>query len=172
MSANQQHRAWLHTALQNLQGLDPLAAMYIRDRRVFIGFRKMGAHVGAIWTPGQRIYLNARYFSIASDPAEPRLHSILLHEVCHLRQGIPTALSVYGELQAWQLGFRIYHELTSEPYSSNQVELMSLPLVLDRAVLRRAQTLMQCYAGKQYRADLLPLFPWSRELRFWVTRKI
>jgi hypothetical protein len=30
---------------------------------------------------------------------------------------------------------------------------------------------MQAYAGKGYRADLLPLFPLHREIQYFLTRK-
>ena len=44
-------------------------------------------------------------------------------------------------------------------------EMLSLPLGWDRAVLRPARELMQEYAGKGYRADLLPLYPLGKEIR-------
>jgi hypothetical protein len=47
---------------------------------------------------------------------------------------------------------------------------MTLPLEYDREVLRKAATLMQQYAGKGYRVDLLPLFPAGREIKYWVLR--
>jgi len=48
---------------------------------------------------------------------------------------------------------------------------MSLPLGYDRPTLRKAVQLMQAYAGKGYRADLLPLFPWKQEIKYWLTRR-
>ena len=48
---------------------------------------------------------------------------------------------------------------------------MALPLGYDRHVLREAACLMQAYAGKGYRVDLLPLFPLPREIKYWVTRQ-
>jgi hypothetical protein len=49
--------------------------------------------------------------------------------------------------------------------------LMKLPLGYDRAVLKEAVCLMRAYAGKGYRADLLPLFPLPREIRYWMIRR-
>jgi hypothetical protein len=49
---------------------------------------------------------------------------------------------------------------------------MSLPLGWDRAVLRRAVDLMQAYAGKGYRADLLPYYPLGKELAYRLFRKV
>ena len=168
MSSKQLQKDWLRQVLENLEKVEPGIAEYIRTRRVRIGFWKKGSHVGAFWAVGRRIYLNSRHYTTQTSPDDPGLLSILIHEVCHFRQGPFVALSVYGELQAWQLGFQTWQQLTGLPYHPNLVELMSLPLVFDRTILRRACTLMQLYASKRYRADLLPLYPWDRELRFWL----
>jgi hypothetical protein len=48
---------------------------------------------------------------------------------------------------------------------------MTLPLEYDRALLKKAATLMQTYAGKGYRVDLLPLYPLDREIKYWLFRK-
>lgn len=172
MSVNRQTLDWLAAALDHLAGLDASAAEYIRAHRVSIRLRKQGAHVSAIWTPGNRIYLNALYFSVQTDPGDALVQSILIHEIRHLQQGFFTALSVYGELDAWQLGFRVFKELTGLPYHPNLVELMSLPLGWDREVLRRAQVLMQVYASRRYRSDLLPLYPLGMEIRYRLGRTI
>jgi hypothetical protein len=164
MSADQKTIDWTHAVVQNLGRLDAQAAKFIHDQRVSIGFWKQGAHVGAFWTPGKRIYLNPIHYSLQSDPDDPLVQSILIHEVRHLQQGFFTALSIYGELEAWQLQFRVYRELTGLPYDPKLAELMSLPLGWDRPGLRRAQALMQAYAGKNYRADLLPLVPLVRNI--------
>jgi hypothetical protein len=74
-------------------------------------------------------------------------------------------------LEAWQLQFRLYHQLIDKPMHPAIAELLSLPLEYDRVVLRRAVPLMQAYAGKGYRADLLPLYPLGREIKYWVTRR-
>jgi hypothetical protein len=88
-----------------------------------------------------------------------------------LQQGLFTALSVFGELDAWQLEFGIYHRVKGRYPHPAIAELMSLPLSYDRDVLRKAAKLMQAYAGKGYRSDLLPLYPWGREIRYWFLRK-
>jgi len=89
-----------------------------------------------------------------------------------LQQGLFTALSVYGELDAWQLEWGIYHRIHGK-YPKPVIEkLMTLPLGWDRDVLRRAVELMQDFETKAYRADLLPLYPLGKELRWWLTRKV
>jgi hypothetical protein len=159
---------WRQAVLVSLKKVDTQSAAYINDRCVKIGFYKQGPHTSAIWFPGQRIFLNPRYYSLETDPSDPLLLSILIHEVCHLRQGFALALSVYGEMEAWQLGFSVHRQLSGIAYHPNLVEFMSLPLSWDRDVLRRAQQLMLGYAGKSYRADLLPLYPIGKELVFWL----
>ena len=49
---------------------------------------------------------------------------------------------------------------------------MTLPLGWDRAVLRRAVQLMQAYAGKGYRADLLPYYPLGKEVAYRLFKRI
>jgi hypothetical protein len=83
-----------------------------------------------------------------------------------LRQGPATALSVYGELEAWQIGFRFLRRHRRRGLHPLVDALLSLPLQRDRAVLLEARRLMQAYASRAYRADLLPLFPWGDELRW------
>jgi hypothetical protein len=87
-----------------------------------------------------------------------------------LQQGIVVALSVYGELEAWQLQFRLYHTLTNAKMHTAIAEMLSLPLNWDRNVLQRARELMQDYAGKGYRADLLPLYPIGKEISYRLFR--
>jgi hypothetical protein len=48
---------------------------------------------------------------------------------------------------------------------------MSLPLGWDRAVLARARSLMQEFAGVKYRVDLLPLYPLHLEVVWAITRR-
>jgi hypothetical protein len=76
-------------------------------------------------------------------PHSPWLMASIVHETRHLEQGFWTAFSVYGELEAWQLGFRFYQELPGHrPLSQPVLDLLALPLTHDRAVLRRARDLI------------------------------
>jgi hypothetical protein len=50
-------------------------------------------------------------------------------------------------------------------------KLLALPLSWDRAVLGQACRLMQEYAGKGYRADLLPYYPLGKEIRYRLFRQ-
>ena len=157
---------WIAQAVDNLSCCGPQgqeAADYLHRKHTRIGFTRQ-KNSAARWTPIGWVILNARQYSPQTPADDPFLLCTLLHEVHHLRQGMLTALSVYGELDAWQVGFRFYYELTGKPVDPRLSELLSLPLTYDRPMLRRVRTLMQGYAGKGYRVDLLPLLPLHREI--------
>ena len=165
---------WKEKLLEALTGLgEPghAAADFLRVHKTFIGFWKVRKNVGAFWTVLQTIHFNSVYYSINTDVNDIGMLTLLLHEVKHLQQGFFLALSVYGEVEAWQLQFRLYHELTGTSVHPAIAELLNLPLKYDRTIMKQAVTLMQAYAGKGYRADLLPYYPFGRELQYWITRK-
>lgn len=166
---------WTNALLETLSAAGEegrQAALYLRARGVRIGFWRARRSVGAFWTVFGRIYLNSQHYTQSTSLDNPYLLSLLVHEACHLRQGLFVALSVYGELQAWQVGFRFYHTLTGGyPNHPAAKEILSLPLCWERSVLKQAQNLMRAYAGKGYRADLLPLYPLPWEIRYGLTGK-
>ncbi len=165
---------WQEKLLEAVAGLGEegrAASEFLRKRKTFIGFWRVRKNVGAFWTFLGTIHFNSFYYSLNSNVNDISLLTLLLHEVKHLQQGVMLAFSVFGELEAWQLQFRLYHELTGTQPHPAIVELLALPLSLDRAVLKRAAELMQAYAGKGYRADLLPFYPFPREIQYWFTRK-
>jgi len=168
-----EHILWKENFLQALAQTEDgcVTADYIRSRGTVIGFKKARRSVAAFWTPSKRIYLNSHYYSYATALTDPDMFSLLAHEVKHLQQGLVAALSVYGELEAWQTGYRLYRQLNGNYPSAVIAEIMSLPLSWDRVALSRARELMQVYAGKSYRVDLLPLYPINREIRFLFTGK-
>ena len=169
-----EHQVWKENLLEAVTGLGEegqAAVDFLRTRRTRIGFKQVRPSIGAFWTVFGSIHLNSRYYTYETPFDDLRIKTLIIHEARHLQQGLITALSVYGELDAWQLEFGIYHRIKGKYPHSAIAELMTLPLGYDRVVLREAVRLMQTYAGKGYRADLLPLFPLPREIRYWVTRK-
>jgi hypothetical protein len=116
------------------------------------------------------IRLNSHYYNYDTPLDDLRIKTLIIHETRHLHQGLFTALSVYGELDAWQLEFKLYHRIKGKYPHAAISELMTLPLEYNRDQLRKAAKLMQDYAGKEYRIDLLPLYPLGREIRYWLTR--
>lgn len=164
-----EHTLWMENLLSSVVELGEegrAAVEYIRTRRTKIGFRRVRSNVGAIWTPLGNIRLNSQHYSYETPLDDLRVRTLIIHEVRHLQQGIMTALSVYGELDAWQLEFGVYHRIRGRYPHPAIADLMQLPLDLDRGVLKKATGLMQAYAGRGYRADLLPLFPLNREVRY------
>ena len=141
---------------------------FLRARRVRVGLRPQPT--GARWTVLGGIQLSPSQLA-----DEAYALSLIVHEVRHLKQGILGALSVRGELEAWQEQFAYLKSLTGR-YSSNQrhqaivEKLMELSLD-NRADLQRARQLMQEVGGKKYRIDLLPLYPLGQEIWFWTTKR-
>jgi hypothetical protein len=166
--------AWSETVLDHLAGAGQegaSAVSFIRNRHVIIGFRKQKA-TGAMWFIDGNIYLNANTYSLATPPTDAFMLNLIAHEALHLKQGVFTALSVYGELEAWQWGFRIYQTLGGKIFNSSLNELMGLPLNYNREILQKVRFLMQDYAGKGYRIDLLPRYPLWKEIGHAFSGKV
>ncbi|HBG74643.1 MAG: hypothetical protein A2X25_11470 [Chloroflexi bacterium GWB2_49_20] len=142
---------------------------FMRQQKTGLKFRRQ-AHSGAAWSLNGNIHLSADDYSLNSDPNNPGMLSLIVHEVCHLQQGFITALSVYGELDAWQVGFRFYQGMTGSPLKPILQDILNLPLGWSRVVLREAAGLMKAYSPG-YRIDLLPLYPIHREIVWWISRK-
>jgi hypothetical protein len=169
------HSTWLNSFFENLETFEDegrACVAYLRAHRTKIGFKKNRPSTGAWWTVFRNIYLNSLYYSYEKSLSETRVFTLIIHEVRHLQQGFFTALSVYGELDAWQLEWSIYYRLHGRYPHPAIEELMSLPLSWDREVLRRAVGLMQGYAGKGYRVDLLPYYPLGKEIAYRIFKRI
>ena len=145
------------------------AVEFIHARKVRIGIKPARKSVGAFWTLEKRAYLNSVYFSPESSIANPNAWVLLIHEVRHLQQGWSTALSIYGELDAWQYQFNTLKKITSAKLPEAVDEILSLPLSMDRKTLGRARKLMTQHAGKGYGANLLPLYPIHMEIKYWIS---
>ncbi len=171
MSLKMEKVTWkkkLLSQLENLGAEGQAAAEFLHTHKTYIGFWRVRKNVGAFWTFLGTVHLNSFYYSINTEVDNIGMLTLLIHEVKHLQQGIFLAFSVYGELEAWQLQFRLYHQLTRRPMHPAIAEMLSLPLAYDRVILRHARDLMQAYAGKGYRADLLPLYPLGGEIKYWL----
>jgi hypothetical protein len=168
------NKMWKNEVLKKLAEKGDLGkdtAEYIRKKNVRLGFKKYERSTGARWFLFQKITLNANYYSMKTDLNKPKLLSLLVHEVHHLKQGAITAFSVYGELDAWQVEFRFYKKIHPVKLHPAIEEILSLPLNYDRENLHHAAKLMQEVAGKGYRIDLYPLYPIFDEIKYWVTRR-
>lgn len=169
------HASWMGQLLQELEESSQAgkeAVEYLRARGIRLGFHDQPT--AARWTLGRNIELHPRYAQ--GSARAPYVLSLVVHEIRHIRQGLPTALSVYGELDAWQMQFKFLRALTgSYPGTAEQArligELLGLPLGWDRAVLGTARGLMHRYAGERYRIDLLPLYPLHHEVLYGISRQ-
>ena len=167
------HANWVHSLLDCVCDVGDegrSAVDFIRAKRTRIAFKEVRPNVGAFWTVFGNIRLNSRYYNYDTSLDDLRIKTLIIHETRHLQQGMMTALSVYGELDAWQLEFGIYHRIKGRYPHPAIAELMTLTLAYDRDILKKAARLMQDYAGKGYRIDLLPLYPLGREMRYWIFR--
>ncbi len=163
---------WVEQLLKNMERFGPEAdeaLRYMRQRGTKVSVHEQPT--GARWTAFRRIEIHPRFAHLSPD--DPYAASLIIHEVRHLQQGVFMALSVYGELEAWQLQFGFlktwtgrYHD---EPQRNAVLEqLMALPLGWDRVALEEARRLMKAYAGRAYRVDLLPLYPAHREIAYFL----
>lgn len=148
------------------------AVMFVKQNQVKVGLRRTWKSRGAYWTFGKRFYLNKLYYSMQSALENPRAWTLFVHEVHHLKQGAITAISVYGELEAWQVEFRLLKKIIGKELKPDLEELLSLPINFDRANLKRARKLMTNFAGFWYMAWILPLYPIDKEIKYWFTRKV
>ena len=123
---------------------------------------------GAIWTLNGCIVLNDRYLKNGVDWQDAWVVSLIAHEACHLRQGWERAFSVFGELEAWHMGFRLYENLGGALLSSTIRELLDMPLAMDRGNLQNARRCMAEYAGPRYLVQFLPLFPARQEIKYRI----
>lgn len=147
------------------------AVEYVRTRNIKVGMRRARKSIGAFWTLEGKFFLNSIHHTYESTLENPRAWTLFVHEVRHLQQGILTALSIYGELDAWQVEFNLYKKITGKALHAALEELLSLPLDMDRDHLQHARELMMQYAGKSYGANWLPLYPIHKEIKYWVTRR-
>ena len=144
------------------------AVEYIRTNKITIGIKPARKSVGAFWTITKHAYLNSVYFSPESSLANPNAWVLLIHEIRHLQQGWRIALSIYGELDAWQYQFNTLKKITARNFPEPVEEILTLPLTMDRKTLSRARKLMTQYAGIGYGANLLPLYPIHMEMKYWA----
>lgn len=170
MSEHAEWLAQLRQALARSGSAGAMTAGYLKQHGVAVGVHEQPT--AARWTLTNRIQIHPQYLLGPADAPYPL--SLVVHEVQHLRQGWVRALSVYGELEAWQMQFRFLKAMAGRYHERPELDhvisdLVSLPLALERRVLQEARRLMRAYAGKGYRIDLLPLFPLPYELVYRLT---
>lgn len=156
--------------LAKYKGVGVETCEYIRKHNVHLKFSKL-IHSAAAWTFGGNIQLDIERSSGTTLYDDQYLLSLVVHETCHLKQGFLTALSVYGELNAWQVGFRFFKEISGVALHPVIEEVLDLPLNWSRENLSKAALLMK-RVSPVYRIDLLPLYPIHQELLWRLFRKV
>jgi hypothetical protein len=165
---------WLEKYLEKIEKSSEegrQAVEFVRSHKIKVALKRARKSVGAFWTLRGRFYLNAVHYTKESTLGDnPRAITIFIHEVRHLQQGPVTAISVYGELDAWQYEFRLLKKMSGRDLHPILEELLNLPLNFDRTNLRNARQLMHKFAGFWYCAWILPMYPITKEIKYWFTR--
>jgi len=146
------------------------AVEFVRANSIRVGMKRARKSVGAFWQFGRKFFLNSIHYTMESALENPRAWTLFVHEVRHLQQGTINAISVHGELDAWQYEFRLYKKITGSKLKPELEEILSLPLNYDRNNLKHARQLMTKFAGIWYGAWILPLYPVHKEIKYWFTR--
>ncbi|MBM3152253.1 MAG: hypothetical protein FJZ96_08670 [Chloroflexi bacterium] len=112
---------------------------------------------GATWGVDGNVYLPGDSISNLSNWNL----SGIIHETIHLIQGRVIARSVYGELEAWQIGLEVRYALESEEpvIGSDHRKIMNIDLSYDPITLLRAEYYMIHSQGLGYPIYLYPLYP-------------
>jgi len=156
------------TALRDSGPVGQASAEYIRRRRIPLGFSRQKS-TGASWFDWRRlrygIFLNADYADKRPDASQ--LYALLAHEAKHREQGMVEALSVRGELVAWQVHYDVLTQSSAEPSDDAWRRLRELDPD-SRADLKHARALMKESAGPGYHIDWLPLWPLPAEVAYRV----
>lgn len=105
----------MQSLLSNLENSDAgrEAAAFIQQRRVRVGCIPQ-KYSGGGWTLTGNVTLLP-----GADPATPGTAVVVIHEVTHLRQPLLKRLSVGGELEAWQVEYHAYAEITGRELGAN-----------------------------------------------------
>src|SRR3972149_9125054 len=106
----QNRQTWESKVLSILSASGPAGkrtASYIAAKKVKLSFAAQPT--GARWTPRgmligpKEIQINPKQEASTKEAKDAWRISLIAHEARHYEQGLFTALSVYGELEAWQL---------------------------------------------------------------------
>ncbi len=162
---SQQRQEWEFNVLTKLQKSGELgkrAVDFISGRKAKLSFGPQ--FTGAKWTlkgmliGPPEIVINSAQAKTMKEGKDAWSISLIAHETRHYEQGLIVALSVYGELEAWQLQMRVLRDLGDPPTHHALLAIEKLKLSHDPQVLREAARLMKEFAPG-YRIDLLPLNP-------------
>ena len=160
--------------LERLGGIEELSsevADYLKNKRIKIGYH-VQYNSGGGWTALRNITLTPK-----TDPMNPYVLSLIIHETFHLKQSIWMRLSMQGELRAWQYQKKTYPTIArvkgneigddgeAYPGTEDHWDKLAQLSAESRVDLETARDVMNGVASG-YRADRLPLYPLPQELGY------
>jgi hypothetical protein len=152
----------LFSRLQKSGDIGKKSVDFISSKNLKLSFGAQ--YTGAKWTlkgmliGPPEIIINSAQTKGTKEGRDTWSISLIAHEAKHYQQGLLVALSVYGELEAWQLQMRVLRDLGDPPKHPALLAIEKLKLSHDPQVLREAAQLMREFSPA-YRIDLLPLNP-------------
>jgi hypothetical protein len=166
-----QEAGWFERSLSALREAGPIGRAsweIITHKRMTLGFCGQ-KYSGGMWFDWRRLRFGIFVNTVYADrsPEDPHMVALLAHEAKHREQGILEALSVRGELVAWQLQYDVLQELSAEPTSKPWRELRALDPGARRN-LKQARALIKRIGGPSYRIEYLPLWPLPAEAAHWL----
>jgi hypothetical protein len=161
----QSREPWELAALERLKQSGETGAGavdFIVNRNIRLSFARQvtGARwnlLGMMGVAGKKIQLNSAIYSPDKVAADVGALALIAHEAKHFEQGGIRALSVYGELEAWQVQTRVAADIGG-PLTEAMRKIADLPLNHQRDNLKLASELMREH-DPRYRSHLLPLNP-------------
>ena len=164
--------AWRDAVLENLAQGETVcqrAAQYIVENEIEIGFSRQ--KTGARWTLNRNIELSSANFPkhMGTSPTNSIMLGFIVHEAVHLEQGAALALSVKGELDAWQAQRKARKELGHPIKEDAHWQALAVLTGSTPQDLRQARREMLQRQGYRYLIWLLPLRPnfWTRLVASW-----
>lgn len=147
---------------------------YITKRNIHIkvghrlDLRGIIGKVSAWYVEDEYIVLNPRKYSLEKMPDEWGL-SLIVHEAKHIEQGVLKAFSIYGELEAWQVGIRVAERLgyNYAGRSQRNEKIKRLPLH-ENSVDKFAEIIKENSPGYYRGLQLLPRLPNPNWLGFKI----
>lgn len=135
---------------------------FINDRKIQIGCKRHSHGAAASWDVfnPRRIWLDNEYRDIGTlkEDQFAEMLSLIVHEAVHLHQPFFKRLTVIGELEAWQTGFRVFRQLTGKYPNTLAERMMELPLQPNKSNIALTRQLMKQF-NRAYLAEWL--LPWD-----------
>ncbi len=146
---------------------------FIERKKIQIGCKGHGHGAAASWDVfnPRRIWLDDEYRDIGTLSADKfaEMLSLIVHEAVHLNQPFFKRLTVIGELEAWQTGFRVFRQLAGRYPNALAARMMELPLQTNQNNISLTRQLMKQF-NRAYLAEWL--LPWDWQfIKIYLNKK-